>query len=91
MTEKTVRPQQQSLRFSILEPACRACEIHIELERVAADDHRAGIAHLEWRIGETSQDELKRWYPSLLELCLPQRVETDNSRQRKGASGDGRR
>ena len=39
MTEKTVRPQQRSLRFSTAEPvACGRIDIQMELERVAADE-----------------------------------------------------
>ena len=98
MTEKTVRPQQRSLRFSIAEPVvCNRIDIQIELERAAADDRNpAGwIGHIQWRLGDSSSEDLvERRCPSLLDLCRPQRVSTDNGsvgRRRKGADGDGRR
>jgi len=62
MSEKTVRPQQQPLRFSRVEPACRPIEIHVEPERVTADDrHREGwIGPIRWRTDETSAELLER-------------------------------
>jgi hypothetical protein len=98
MSEKTSRPQQRSLRFWIAEPVvCERIDIHIELERAAADErHREGwIGHIRWRLGESSEDLLERLCESLLDLCLPKRVWTDNGSgvksRRKGAGGDARR
>jgi len=93
MSEKTVRPQQQPLRFSRVEPACRPIEIHVEPERVTADDrHREGwIGPIRWRTDETSAELLERLCQSLFELCMPKRVPTDNGLERKGAAGHARR
>lgn len=97
MSAKTARPQQQSLRFSILEPVvCQRIEIQVELERVAGDARHPGgwTGHIHWRLGETTEDLLERLRPMLLELCSPQRVLTDNGSarrgRRKGADGDAR-
>ena len=96
MAEKTVRPQQRSLRFSTVEPGGRIA-IQIELERVAADERNpAGwIGHIRWHLGESREDLLERLCQSLLELCRPRRVDTDNGAgigiRGKGAGGDARR
>ena len=96
MSEKTVRPQQRSLRFSTAESVtCGRIDIQIELERVAADERNpAGWrGHIRWRLGETSEDLLERLCQCVLEQCLPKRVSTDNGSEsrRKGAGGDARR
>jgi hypothetical protein len=98
MTEKTVRPQQRSLRFSTAEPvSCGRIDIPIELERVAADERNpAGwIGHIRWRLDDSSEDLLERLCQCLLDLCRPQRVSTDHGLAvgslRKGADGHGRR
>ena len=96
MTEKTVRPQQRSLRFSTVE-SCGRIDIQIELQRVAADERNpaAWIGHIRWHLGESREDLLERLCQSLLELCRPARVTSDNSpgvgSRRKGAGGDGGR
>jgi len=96
MTEKTVRPQQRSLRFSTVE-SCGGIDIQIELECVAADERNpAGWAgHIRWRLNESREDLLERLCQSLLELCRPRRLSTDNGPgggiRRTGASGDARR
>ena len=96
MTEKTVRPQQRSLRFSTVEP-CGRIDIQIELERVAADERNpAGWSgHIRWRLDESGQDLMERLCQSLLQLCRPQRISTDNGpgvgSRRKGTGGDARR
>ena len=96
MTEKTVRPPQRSLSFSMAEPVvCGRIDIQIDLERVAADDQNpAGwMGHIRWRLGESSEDLLERLCQCVLEQCLPKRVSIDNGSEsrRKGAGGDARR
>ncbi len=96
MTEKTVRPQQRSLRFSTVE-RCGRMDIQIELECVAADERNpAGwIGHIRWHLSDSRDDLLERLCQALLELCCPRQVSTDNGSsagiRRKGAGGDARR
>ena len=93
MTEKTVRPEQRSLRFSTVE-RCGRIDIQIELERVAADERNpAGwMGHIRWHLGDSREDLLERLCQALLQLCRPRRVSTDNGSsggiRRKGAGGD---
>jgi hypothetical protein len=98
MSEKKVRPQQQSLRFSIVEPeVCRRIEIQVDLEPVAADERNAAgwIGHIRWRLGESREDLLERLWESLLDLYRPRHVWTDNRMvrpgRRKGTDADARR
>ena len=96
MTEKTVRPQQRSLRFSTVEPWGRI-DIQIELECVAADERNptAWIGHIRWHLGESREDLLERLCQSVLELCRPRCVYSDNGSggqsRRKGTGGDAQR
>ena len=94
MSEKTVRPQQRSLRFSTAEAVvCGRIDIPIELERVSADERNAAgwIGHIRWRLGDSSEDLFERLCQSLLELCRAPRVSTGNgsgvASRRKGADG----
>jgi len=94
MVEKTVRPQQRSLGFSIAQAVVsKRIDIQIELEH--AGEGNACDWIIRRRTSESSAEFLERLYRSLVEMCTPKRIDTDNGlsfeSRRKGADGCGRR
>ncbi len=95
MAEKTVRSHQRSLGFSIADPVVsRRIDIQIEVECVAAEPNTCDWI-IRCRTSQNSAEFVERLCRPLVELCLPQRVWTDNGlrffhSRRKGAGGDGR-
>jgi hypothetical protein len=95
VAEKTVQPQQRSFRFSMAEPVVsRRIDIQIDVERVEGGPNTCDWI-IRWRTSESGAEFVERLCRSLLELCVPKPIWTDNAltlqSQRKGADDDGRR